>query len=144
MTRRSISFALCAVLALGLAGCSKAASPGDGGATLIATTAALTIVAPAPGAVFTPDSVPVELSLEGGTIVEQATTNVTPDTGHVHVSVNGEILTNLAGLEFDLVDYRSAPFDPGTYLLEVEFVAADHSPFSPREIEQLTFTIEAA
>ena len=138
MSRRS-TFAIAAVLSMLLSGCAKEATLGGG--DLIATTGDLTIVAPEPGASFTPDSVPVELSLTDATVLEEASTDVRSDTGHVHVTLDEKILTILAGLEFDLVEVNGAPLEPGLHLLEVEFVAANHSPFSPREIEQLTFTV---
>lgn len=121
-----------------LTGCAKSSSSGS----LIATTADLTIVAPVPGTVFTPDQAPVQLALEGGEILEEASTDVQPDTGHVHVTLDDQVLTILAGLEFDLVEVAGEPLTPGLHLLEVEFVAANHTPFSPREIEQLTFTVK--
>lgn len=129
-----------AAASLALSGCAKEATLGGG--ELIATTGDLTIVAPEPGAVFKPDSVPVKLSLTGATVLEEASTDVRSDTGHVHVTMDEKILTILAGLEFDLVEINEEPLEPGLHLLEVEFVAANHSPFSPREIEQLTFTVK--
>lgn len=113
----------------------------DPNGSLISTTGDITIVSPEVGAVFTPSSVPVEIELTGARIIEEATTHMQPDEGHVHVKLDGETLTQLAGLRFDLVELREEPLDPGTHLLEVEFVAGNHLTFSPREIEQLTFTV---
>jgi hypothetical protein len=125
------------VLLLAITGCAKEASQ----SAAIATTGDITIVSPQPGAVFKPDSVPIKLELTGAEILEEASTDVQPDIGHVHVALDDEILSLLAGLEFDLAEIAKEPLDPGLHLLEVEFVAADHTPFAPREIETLTFTI---
>lgn len=101
----------------------------------------LVIVEPQPGALFDGASVPVTLTLGGATIVAAASTNITPDTGHIHVTLDDKVLSLLSGLEFDLVDLTEESIEPGTHLLRVEFVAADHGPFSPREVEVATFTV---
>jgi hypothetical protein len=41
-----------------------------------------------------------------------------------------------------VVDLRT--LDPGEHLLEAEFVAADHAPFSPRVLAKSTFTTGGA
>lgn len=146
-TVRTLTLALIAATAM--SACASEA-PLSGERTLIATTGDLTIESPDPGDVFTPESVPVELRLTGAEILEEASQDVQPDTGHVHVKLDGETITLLAGLEFDLVDLlaeqRGGPqeLEPGAHLLEVEFVAANHEVFSPREFEQMTFTVRRA
>lgn len=142
--------ALLAILLLPLlAACGNEGTPSAGGSPspqpLISTTGDLQIVSPEPGAVFAPDSVPVELSLTGAEVLEDVatSTDVQPDTGHIHIALDGTTISLLAGLEFDLATENGGPLTPGVHILEVEFVAADHSLFSPREIEQLTFTVKA-
>lgn len=143
---RSLRTALLCVLALALVLVGCGGDSDDLGAEntqLIATTGDISIVKPEIGEVFTPESVPVELRLEGAEIIEEATTEMKPDEGHVHVQLDGETLTLLAGLEFDLVDLAGGPLEPGSHLLVVEFVAGNHAVFSPRELEQLTFLVKA-
>lgn len=104
--------------------------------------AELTILEPEPGSVTPAGSIPVRLRLENAELVEQVTTDITPDEGHVHLSLDGEVLTLLGGLEEDLSELAEEPLEPGPHLLEAEFVAADHGFFSPRVITSVTFTVE--
>jgi hypothetical protein len=83
-------------------------------------------VEPVAGASVTAAKVHVRLKLVGGTIVEETTTAITPDEGHVHLYVDNAIVTMNYGLEQDLV------LTVGSHAIKAEFVAADHAPFSPR------------
>ena len=135
--------ALALLLATGA--CGGGTDPGPGETTGEQTGAAqprprssatLTIVSPEPGAVVTGGSVKIELDLEGGRIVEQSTTELTPDTGHVHIRLDGKTVSMNYGLGDDL------DVEPGQHVLEAEFVAADHIPFDPRVVTTTTFTAE--
>lgn len=101
-----------------------------------ASTAKLTILEPQPGAVITGTKLIVKVGLTGARIVKQASQNIAPDTGHVHLSLDGRIVTLLAGLEYDLEGLT-----PGAHLLQAEFAAADHGPFRPRVITTVSFTV---
>jgi hypothetical protein len=68
--------------------------------------------------------------------VPQTTTHITPDTGHIHVSIDGMIRSFYSGVDYDATDLT-----PGRHLLTVEFVAADHGPFNPRVLLSQTFTV---
>jgi len=74
--------------------------------------------------------------LTGAQIVPLTTQNVTPTTGHIHISIDGSIVTMVAGLSTDIPNVK-----PGTHVLRVEFVAADHVPFDPRVFTGVTFTV---
>lgn len=104
--------------------------------------AELAILSPEPGEVVPADRVPVRLRLQNAELVEEASTEVDPTEGHVHLSLDGELLTLLGGLEEDLADLADGPLEPGPHLLEAEFVAADHGFFVPRVITSVTFTVE--
>jgi hypothetical protein len=98
--------------------------------------ATVEIVEPANGATVAGTSVHVVLKLTGATIVTATTTNVRPDEGHVHLYLNGQVVSMNYGLEQDL------PVTPGTYVFRAEFVAADHAPFNPRvESAEVVFTV---
>ena len=78
------------------------------------------------------------MTLDGGRIVDAASTTLTPDTGHIHLSLDGRLVSMTYGL-VQLVDIRGLA--PGEHTLEAEFVAADHGPFDPRVTARTTFTI---
>ena len=135
-----------AVAALGVAACSTpaattppptvtpASSPTLG--PRLSSEATVQIVEPANGATVVGDSVHVVLKLTGAKIVTETTTNIRPDEGHVHLYLNGQIVSMNYGLEQDL------PVTPGTYVFRAEFVAADHAPYSPRvESAEVVFTV---
>ena len=98
--------------------------------------ATVSIVEPANGATVLGTSVHVVLQLTGGKIVTETTTTIRPDEGHVHLYLNGAVVSMNYGIEQDL------PVTPGTYVLRAEFVAADHAPFNPRvESGDVVFTV---
>jgi hypothetical protein len=105
-----------------------------------ASTATLAIVEPSPGQAVAADDtqINVVMTLDGGRILDSATTTLTPDTGHIHLSLDGTLVSMTYGL-VQLVDIRG--LSPGEHTLEAEFVAADHGPFDPRVIARTTFTI---
>jgi hypothetical protein len=91
-------------------------------------TARLEIRSPLPGEVFhgDPAVVPIELVLVGGRLASSTSRNVVPNVGHLHVYLDGSLLSMSTGLR-DQLQVR-----PGGHVLEVEFVAGDHGPFNPR------------
>jgi len=93
------------------------------------STATLTIAEPADGATVKGDELTVVLGLTGGRIIEDATTTDTSDTGHVHVSIDGTLLSMTYGLEQTI---PIGDLAEGSHTIEAEFVAADHAPFAPR------------
>jgi len=88
--------------------------------------ATVEILQPAASSTVTGTSVHVVLKLTGATIVSQTTTEIRPDQGHLHLYVNGVLVSMNYGLEQDI------PVQPGTIDLKAEFVASDHAPFNPR------------
>jgi len=99
------------------------------------STATLAIIAPAPGAVISGTTLHVRLKLTGAEIVPQTSTNLNPDRGHIHLSLDGRVVSMAYGVEQDV------PTTAGVHLLLAEFVATDHFPFNPRVISTVTFTV---
>jgi len=101
------------------------------------TSARLAFVSPAPGEVFRgrPATIPVRLRLVGGRIVRFTSTRVVPNEGHIHLFLDG----NLVSMAYGLTHPIHAP--PGTYRLTAEFVAVDHLPFRPRVLATVRFRV---
>lgn len=100
------------------------------------STATLTIVEPEDDAVVRDDDIEVVFDLEGGTLVDLTATEVRPDEGHLHVTVDGALVSMTGGLRQEL-----GHLAPGQHLLKAEFVAADHVPFQPRVLAAVAFTV---
>jgi len=127
-------------LALALVACGKGTPTPNGSVTVTqrpASTGRVTILTPTPNQVIHGTVLHVKLKLTGARLVKQVSSNITPDTGHIHVSIDGKIKSLLAGL-----DYDATGLTKGRHLLSVEFVAADHGPFNPRVIVTQTFIVE--
>jgi hypothetical protein len=99
-----------------------------------ASPAVVKILAPKNGATVATGGAILELSLTGATLTSETSQDISPDEGHLHVSVDGKLISMTAGLEQTLPD-----LEPGRHLLRVEFVAADHLPFDPRVVTQAVF-----
>ena len=129
------------LVALGLcaASCSsKTNTPfaSSNGVTRPHSTATLSIVDPKSGATLSTRTVVVKLSLVGGTITKVVTTNIQPNIGHIHIRLDGRTITLLGSLT------DPVPVTPGNHIVEAEFVAADHGPFSPRVLSAVSFTVK--
>jgi hypothetical protein len=128
----------------GLAACSGGG--GGGSAAAASTTAAaaerpsspakLTIVVPRNGQTVHQARPEVRLELTGAKIVNQTTTRIQGDEGHLHLLVDGKLVNMNYGLR-----QRLPELPPGQHVLQVEFVAADHAPFEPRILTQAAFNI---
>jgi hypothetical protein len=93
-----------------------------------ASSSRLQILAPQPGEVFRgdPASVPVRFRLIGGKIVSFTSTRLVPNEGHIHLFLDGALVSMSYSLAKDL------QVTPGVHRLQAEFVALDHGPFNPR------------
>jgi hypothetical protein len=100
------------------------------------STAHLQIVDPRDGAVVTGPTVRVVLRLDGGHLVAATSTKLAPDQGHVHVLLDGRIVSSVAALTTALHDVP-----PGRHVLVAEYVALDHGPFSPPVRSGVTVTV---
>lgn len=111
---------------------------GPGSLSRPTSTGQLAIVSPRPAETFQgdPATVSVLLSLNGATIVPVTTIHVVPNQGHIHLYLDGSLVT-MTGLE------ASVPVRPGTHTLRAGFVASDHGPFRPPVTAEVTFEVQA-
>ncbi len=100
------------------------------------STATISFADPEVGQVVTGDDLEVVLDLEGGRLVEGASVDLAPDTGHVHLVLDGRLVSMTYGL-VQVVDLRDLP--TGSHTLQAEYVAADHAPFDPRVTAAVVF-----
>ena len=103
------------------------------------STATIAIDAPQQGQVVSGNLLQVRMQLDGGRVVASTTTALTADTGHIHLSLDGSLVSMTYGLEQTISLIGQ---EPGTHILEAEFVAADHAPFNPRVTTSVTFAID--
>ncbi|HSL11601.1 MAG TPA: hypothetical protein VLA82_09850 [Actinomycetota bacterium] len=148
MRRVPALIALAVVLAACGAGAGDGPSPTDtagaGHGTSVgtegarpSTDATLRIVSPTDDETVGP-TVDVEIELDGARVVQQTSTELRPDEGHIHVLLDDQLVSMTDGLEQTLRDVG-----PGLHVLKVEFVANDHAPFDPRVIEAVAFEVRA-
>jgi hypothetical protein len=116
-----------------------AASPSAAAGPRPSSSATLTFAKPADGQTVSGDSVEIVLALEGGRVVDEASTELTSDTGHVHLVLDGQLVSMTYGL-VQTVDLGDVP--AGSHTLQAEFVAADHAPFDPRVTAAVRFETE--
>jgi hypothetical protein len=101
------------------------------------TSATIVIVSPPPGREVDGNLLDVVVDLRGGRIVAQTSTNLQPDAGHVHLLIDGKVVSMTEGEE-QMLDVSG--LDAGAHTLGAEFVAIDHGPFDPRVSATITFT----
>ena len=141
MRSKRLMGAVLLVMALA-AGCNGESSGGVATPTTSgprpASTGTLAIVEPTPGTVVSGTTIHVKVDVQGATILnDPRAVAVKPDEGHIHVSLDGKIVSMQYGPETDVA------VTPGRHLLEVEFVAGDHIRFNPAVKQAVTFTVEA-
>jgi hypothetical protein len=120
-----------------LAGCGpRAQNPQPATQVRPRSTATLRILTPSPGATVTARTLQVRLRLTGATVTPETSTHLTPDRGHVHLILDGRVVSMSYGLD------QNVPVTPGDHLLQAEFVATDHFPFNPRVVTSATFTVK--
>jgi hypothetical protein len=99
--------------------------------------AELRIVSPAPNAVTTGD-IDLRLDLRHARIVPPNVVGgrLRGDRGHVHVRVDGKLVTMAYGLE-----QRIPGLAPGTHTIQVELAATDHLSFANPVIAAVSFEV---
>lgn len=133
---RSLVLMVAVVAIVGVSACGDGSGGGDQAATSRpATTARLQIVQPTANQVTGPDT-ELELNLIGAKVVRVTTGALRPDEGHIHVSVDGKLVSMTFGLSQDL-----RALAPGPHSVQAEFVAKDHAPFRNRVVAAVLFKV---
>ena len=149
MTGRRVALGTVVAVSLMLmvAGCSGGdPTPSDGQTSQTSPTVAqdrptstgeLTVVSPENGERISGDTAELQIDLQGAEIVDQTSTDLQPDEGHLHVVLDGKLVSMTSGPSQLLQGLT-----PGEHLLQVEFVASDHAPFDPRVLAAVTFEVK--
>ena len=139
-TRQRSLLALVLALAVTAAGCGGGGDSSSSTTTAAvkrpSTTAQIRILAPAPNQVSPPDVV-LKIELIGGKVVQRTTGTLTPDEGHVHVTLDGKLISMAYETEQVLPGVA-----PGQHAIEAEFVAVDHAPFTNRQKAAVLFEVK--
>jgi hypothetical protein len=103
------------------------------------TSARLQIVSPRPNEVTGPDPT-LQLNLVGARVVPatQVKGQLRGDEGHIHVLVDGKLVSMAYGTTQDLHS-----LSPGAHSVQAEFVATDHLPFANRVVAAVLFQVQA-
>ena len=110
-------------------------SPSAASAERPTTTTRIQIETPTPNEVTGPDVV-ARITLIGGRVVQRTTGKLTPDEGHIHVTVDGK-LVSMAYQNEQAINGLTA----GQHSIEAEFVAVDHAPFKNRTKAAVLFEV---
>ena len=98
--------------------------------------ATLRIAEPLEGQRVSTPTLAVVTEVSGATVVDGSETDLTPDTGHVHVYVDDRLMSMAYAPRQEVaIDWLS----PGPHVLRVELVAADHEAFDPPVETSVTF-----
>lgn len=129
MFRRAALITLVALMA-------GACSTDSGKSVRPTSTATVKILTPSEGDVVE-SPVVIEIELNGGRLLDVGSQTLTPDTGHFHVSIDGRVVA-----EENFTTRETLEVESGDRILQIEYVAADHSPFFPRVITTSSFTVK--
>jgi len=101
-----------------------------------ATDARIQVLQPTPNEVTGPD-VTVKVMLFGAKEVERQGPPIVPTEGHIHVSLDGQIVA-MAYSDTQVLKGLT----PGPHSVQVDYVATDHIPFSNRVTAAVLFTVK--
>jgi hypothetical protein len=126
-------------LTVTLTGCGSGKSSGNGSSgsgKRPTTPVRVQITQPTPNQVTGPD-VALVVNLIGGTVVDRTNGPLTPTEGHIHVSLDGQLVSMAYQTTQDLKGLK-----PGSHTVTAEFVAVDHQPFENRPTAAVIFTAQ--
>jgi hypothetical protein len=100
------------------------------------STAKLEILLPKAGDAQGGPTVTLRVGLTDAKLVEFTSSNLKPNEGHLHVLLDGRLISMTLGLEQKIPNVAA-----GSHVIRVEFVASDHAPFAPRVVQEVTFEV---
>ena len=135
MRQTAVAAATLATVLL-VASCGSSKATGTSGRP--STSARLQILEPTANAKTGPDVV-LKLQLTGAQIAppEQVKGKLSGNKGHVHVSVDGTVVSMNYGLSAPLPHLA-----PGQHTVQAEFVAIDHASFRNRVVTAVLFDVQ--
>lgn len=96
----------------------------------------ISITTPDDGAtVNSAEPVTIEVDVRGATLV-QATTSDDPRAGHLHISVDGGLISMISESS------STVEIEPGRHEIKAEFTTVDHRSFDPAVTDTITVTAE--
>jgi hypothetical protein len=136
-TRFALPLLLAVVVTLGGCGGSKSKVSTTTTAGRPASPVEVHIAQPTAGQT-TPPNLTVVVDLGGGgQVVDRTTGALSPTEGHIHLSVDGKLVSMAYKTTQDLTGLT-----PGPHTLLAEFVAIDHAPFRNRPQASVIFTVQ--
>jgi hypothetical protein len=133
LTRLALPVLLAVTVTLTGCGGSKAKTSSTNRPT---TAARLQIVQPTANQV-TGANTDLVMNLIGARVVQPAKGTLRGDEGHIHVSLDGQLVSMTYGTSQPLTNLK-----PGQHIIQAEFVAIDHLPFKDRKIAAVIFTVQ--
>lgn len=100
------------------------------------STGVVKIIRPSDGTDLTGPTIQLRVALTGARIIKPTTTNLKPDEGHLHVLLDGRLISMTLGVVQEIPNVPS-----GLHVVRVEFVASDHIPFNPRVVDSVSFKV---
>jgi hypothetical protein len=127
-----------AALTLLSTACGSDSGSSNGAGDRPSTDARLEIVSPAPSSVTGPNTL-LKFNLIGATVLppEQTTGPLKGDEGHIHVRLDGTLITMVYGLEQPLNNLSAGP-----HTVQAEFVAVDHQPFANPPVAAVVWQVK--
>jgi hypothetical protein len=137
MSAKVTRLALPAVLALAVTvtGCGGT-TPTPNAAAKITSPTRIQITQPTANQVTGPD-ITLVVGLTGGKVVQPSTGTLRPNEGHIHVSLDGQLVSMAYTTTQDLKGLT-----PGQHTILAEFVATNHQPFRNRPQAAVFFTVK--
>ena len=134
VTRLALPVLLAATVTLTGCGGKKSSSSG----TRPTTPVRVQITQPTPNQVIVGDKTTLVVNVIGGTVVDRTTGPLTPTEGHIHVSLDGKLVSMAYQTTQELTGLT-----PGNHTVTAEFVAVDHQPFQNRPTAAVIFQAQA-